>query len=125
MNKPNSNAERQWRVVKYGGSSIANPENWPYIVKRVRSIKQKGFHVIVVVSALRGVTDLLQAHINAGPEASASELVDTLKQRHRKLLAALDLPAATLDKPFDEVRALLESFGRSEERRVGKEGGWP
>src|SRR5690625_495982 len=111
MNKPNSNAERQWRVVKYGGSSIANPENWPHIVKRVRSIKQKGFHVIVVVSALRGINDLLQAHINAGPGASASELVNTLEQRHRNLLAALGLPAATLDKPFGEIRTLLESFG--------------
>src|SRR5690625_7635802 len=101
MNKPHSNADRQWRVVKYGGSSIANPENWPHIVKRVRSIKQKGVHVIVVVSALRGVTDLLQAHINAGPEASASARADTLGPRHRKLLAALHLPAATLAKPVE------------------------
>src|SRR5438309_4954199 len=46
-------------VQKYGGSSVANPERIKNVARRVARYRQKGDQVVVVVSAMSGVTDNL------------------------------------------------------------------
>ena len=46
-------------VQKYGGSSVANPERIKNVAARVARYHQKGDQVVVVVSAMSGVTDNL------------------------------------------------------------------
>jgi len=46
-------------VQKYGGSSVANPERIKNVARRVFETQQEGNHVVVVVSAMSGVTDSL------------------------------------------------------------------
>ncbi len=46
-------------VQKYGGTSVANPERIRNVAKRVAAYRAKGDQVVVVVSAMSGVTDNL------------------------------------------------------------------
>src|SRR6476620_1895586 len=72
------------KVLKFGGSSVANAEN---IQKVVNIIKRSEETQIVVVSALGGVTDLL---IKAGTLAEKSDetFKDVLQQLEKKHLDA-------------------------------------
>jgi aspartate kinase len=44
-------------VQKYGGTSVGNPERIRNVANRVARWKKEGHHVVVVVSAMSGVTD--------------------------------------------------------------------
>jgi len=44
-------------VQKYGGTSVANPERIKNVAKRVAAYRARGDQVVVVVSAMSGVTD--------------------------------------------------------------------
>ncbi|MEP6662482.1 MAG: aspartate kinase [Verrucomicrobiota bacterium] len=44
-------------VQKYGGTSVANPERIKNVAARVKKYRDKGDQVVVVVSAMSGVTD--------------------------------------------------------------------
>lgn len=46
-------------VQKYGGTSVGNPERIRNVANRVARWHQEGHHVVVVVSAMSGVTDSL------------------------------------------------------------------
>src|SRR5712664_2199146 len=46
-------------VQKYGGTSVGNPERIKNVARRVAKYRQKGDQVVVVVSAMSGVTDNL------------------------------------------------------------------
>ncbi len=46
-------------VQKYGGTSVGNPERIKNVARRVASHRAKGDQVVVVVSAMSGVTDSL------------------------------------------------------------------
>ncbi|MEN7343528.1 MAG: hypothetical protein AAAFM81_11315, partial [Pseudomonadota bacterium] len=49
-----------WVVMKFGGSSVATKDNWLEIARRIRKRCDDRFSVLVVHSALKGVSDLLQ-----------------------------------------------------------------
>ena len=69
------------KVLKFGGSSVATPEN----IRRVRDIvRAQNEAVVVVVSALGGVTDELIgiATLAESADASYRERLAALKQRH-------------------------------------------
>src|ERR1043165_934173 len=46
-------------VQKYGGTSVANPDRIKNVAARVKKYRDKGDQVVVVVSAMSGVTDNL------------------------------------------------------------------
>jgi len=46
-------------VQKYGGTSVSNAQKIMNVAKRVVSYKNKGYDVVVVVSALGDTTDEL------------------------------------------------------------------
>src|SRR5438093_5381807 len=46
-------------VQKYGGTSVGNPERIKNVAKRVANFRARGEQVVVVVSAMSGVTDNL------------------------------------------------------------------
>ncbi|MCZ2394754.1 MAG: bifunctional aspartate kinase/homoserine dehydrogenase I [Chitinophagales bacterium] len=71
-------------VMKFGGSSVANPERIKNVIEIVRGRKEQYDKVVVVCSAFRGVTDLL---INIGRLAETKNLkykeqLEDLKKRH-------------------------------------------
>src|SRR6476619_1434013 len=46
-------------VQKYGGTSVANPDRIKNVAARVKKDRDKGDKIVVVVSAMSGVTDNL------------------------------------------------------------------
>ncbi|MFY7900474.1 MAG: bifunctional aspartate kinase/homoserine dehydrogenase I [Chitinophagaceae bacterium] len=106
------------KVLKFGGSSVANADN----IKKVVSIVQQPqyAHAIVVVSALGGVTDLL---IAVGTEASKGneaykETLLSLEKRHIETAQAL-LPInnqsaciSSIKQSFNELEDISEGVFR-------------
>ena len=72
-------------VVKFGGSCLSGPENIKMAAKKVLAESGRGRKIVVVVSALSGVTDRL---LKTALEASAGSLspaeLDEILARHFK-----------------------------------------
>ena len=95
------------KVLKFGGSSVGTPES----IQQVKQIveNQQG-NVIVVVSALGGVTDRLISMAkmaSAGNKAYKDEF-DALAKRHEQMIRTV-IPSGTSRKTtlYRRVRALL------------------
>lgn len=78
------------KVLKFGGTSVANSKNILLVEKIIKNQSQKN-HVIAVVSALSGVTDGL---INAAEKASKKEekyveIIKDLENKHLNLIKEL------------------------------------
>ena len=91
------------KVLKFGGSSVAKPEN---IVKIKNIISKYNDPIILVVSAFGGVTDLL---LQAGSLASAQdqkykEILHTLEERHLATVKEL-IPVTTQSKVLSKVKS--------------------
>jgi aspartate kinase len=91
-------------VQKYGGTSVGNPERIKNVARRVAEFRRRGDQVVVVVSAMSGVTDGLikmAKDITGLPsEREMDMLLATGEQQTIALTAialhAQDLPAVSL-----------------------------
>ena len=62
-------------VQKYGGTSVGSPERILNVARRVASAKREGHKIVVVVSAMSGVTDgLIKLAREVNPDAPAREM---------------------------------------------------
>jgi diaminopimelate decarboxylase/aspartate kinase len=101
-----------WIVLKFGGTSVSRRHRWDTIGKLAEQrAEQTGGRVLVVVSALSGVTNELTAIADgkaADGAADAAQRVIALEQRHREFAAELDLDAdAVLGERLAALRGLL------------------
>lgn len=94
-----------WVVLKFGGTSVSRRHRWDTIGRlAMKRAEDEGARVLVVVSALSGVTNELTA-IADGRDIDAR--IETLVERHRTFCAELDLdPDAVLDERLSRLRAL-------------------
>lgn len=91
-------------VQKYGGTSVANPERIKNVARRVAEYRKRGDSVVVVVSAMSGVTDgLIKMAREIMPiptEREMDMLLATGEQTTIALTAmalhALDFPAVSM-----------------------------
>ena len=93
--------------MKFGGTSVATLPRWQNIRELVASRRAEGARVLIVVSALTGVTDALkQLCIETTAEARVAAAA-AIAQRHHELLQAmqLDLPE-TLAARLNDLAAL-------------------
>src|SRR5690606_3332315 len=97
----------RWIVLKVGGTSVSSRERWDTIGRLAQ--ERAGLHgarVLVVVSALSGVTNALQA-VADGTADAHTELA-ALKRRHREFAIELGLDA---DAVLGERLAALHALG--------------
>src|SRR5207344_1550011 len=91
-------------VQKYGGSSVANPDRIKNVAARVAKYHGRGDQVVVVVSAMSGVTDnLIKMAKEIMPLPSEREMDMMLATGEQTTIAltamalhALDIPAVSL-----------------------------
>ncbi len=96
-----------WVVMKFGGSSVASAENWQRIVKLLRARCEEGLRVVVVHSALAGVSNLLEDLLAAAVAGDYQDLLDNIQQRHTELAQALGVSGGPeLERCFDELAQL-------------------
>jgi diaminopimelate decarboxylase/aspartate kinase len=93
---PDPHAPR-YVVLKFGGTSVAAKSRWDNIVSLVRARRREGLRVVVVVSALSGVTNALQAIIDAAVRGEPLDAAAAaLAERHLKFVDELGLARAPL-----------------------------
>lgn len=81
----------RWIVLKFGGTSVSRRHRWDTIGRLAkRRADENGARVLVVVSALAGVTNALQA-IADGADLQAG--IDALVEKHRVFCAELGIDA--------------------------------
>ncbi|WP_372934522.1 bifunctional aspartate kinase/homoserine dehydrogenase I [Mariniphaga sediminis] len=98
------------KVLKFGGTSVASAEN----IRRVKEIVQKqNEDVIVVVSALGGVTDLIlqAARVAASGTGDFHPVLSEIKNRHAQAVAELFNGAGPVvyiaEELLDELEQIL------------------
>ncbi|WIG54890.1 MAG: Aspartokinase / Diaminopimelate decarboxylase [Rhodanobacteraceae bacterium] len=101
-----------WVVLKFGGTSVATADRWRTILQLAAARRAEGARVVIVVSALAGVTDALKALCACAPderEAAVAKLVE----RHRALAGEMGLAeTADMDRGLASLQALMvESQG--------------
>ncbi|WP_369980361.1 bifunctional aspartate kinase/diaminopimelate decarboxylase [Xanthomonas bundabergensis] len=98
----------RWIVLKFGGTSVSRRHRWDTIGKLAKKrADETGARVLVVVSALSGVTNELTAI--ADGSADSAQRVAALEQRHRDFLGELELDAdSVLGERLAALRGLLE-----------------
>lgn len=94
--------------MKFGGTSVASSAQWDHIIAHVGEATNSGCNVVIVVSALRGVTDLLHAFTQKCQPELVNATWTELRDRHYQLARDLGLLVDCLDKPLEELRRRLD-----------------
>jgi len=83
-------------VLKFGGSSVSSLNGWNTIADRVAIHVSRGDKLLVVHSALSGVTDLLERLPEEAMAGRQGAILDPLIEKHLRLGDELGLDAGTL-----------------------------
>jgi diaminopimelate decarboxylase/aspartate kinase len=110
---PENPGKRPWLVLKFGGTSVSEAGLWREVATQAGSKLANGSNVMLVVSALQGVTNALQAFLEQPARAAAPELFDRVRDKHLDLLQALEM------EPGERLVSLLEDLNRLLERPTG------
>lgn len=82
----------RWVVLKFGGTSVATRSRWDRIGERIGERRAEGARVLVVVSALSGVTNAL-SELCAGGGADRAARAAAIAARHTAFAEELGLDA--------------------------------
>ncbi len=82
----------QFRVLKFGGTSVSTASRWATIAKLAQSVITNGEQCVVVVSALSKITDQLKALSELNQhDAKSQALLNGIRLRHEELAAEVGL----------------------------------
>ena len=74
-----------WIVLKFGGSSVSTLPNWQNIAKVTRSRLESGARVLIVHSAVTGITDRLEKLLDAALAQKHDSEMRAIEERHARL----------------------------------------
>ncbi len=93
-----------WIVLKFGGTSVSSLANWRNIAAVAAARRATGARVLIVHSALTGITDRLEKLLDSALQGSHEEALAAIQDRHRKLAGELGVPiTADLERHFAEL----------------------
>ena len=82
-------AHSPWVVLKFGGTSVSSLVNWKNIALVVKKRRATGAPVLVVHSAVSGITDKLEKLLEAALQHNHEEAMAVIEKRHSDLAAEL------------------------------------
>ena len=95
--------------MKFGGTSVATLPRWQNIRELVASRRAEGARVLVVVSALSGVTDALKQLCRQSDRGERNDAAKAIVQRHYELLEHMQLALPdTLNARLGDLTSLAE-----------------
>lgn len=100
-------------VMKFGGTSVGSVDALQYAVQIIRDAKRDWERVVVVTSAMSGVTNLLldsAASASHGKVDSLAQTAATLREKHFSAAEALMPNAAKLNQVIAEIDDLIFSL---------------
>ncbi len=102
-----------WLVLKFGGTSVSSPERWETIRDLIQERVEAGYRLLVVHSALAGVTDRLQQLLQLAVAGDHETRLEALLELHFALFRKQGLEgAALLGEDAEELRRLLAQIHR-------------
>jgi aspartokinase/homoserine dehydrogenase 1 len=98
--------------MKFGGTSVGSAERILQLIKIVRE-RAKDKQVVVVVSALSGVTNFLEeaCHKAAAQDESFKQVVEAIARRHDECIGSIPFSPAASSKLIIQVREPLQRLG--------------
>jgi bifunctional diaminopimelate decarboxylase / aspartate kinase len=95
-----------WVVLKFGGTSVSNLPNWRNIAAIIKDRTASGARVLVVHSAVSGITDRLEKFLTSALAGEPELLLAAIEERHTQLANELGIGiSAQLQSCFTELRA--------------------
>jgi len=104
-------------VMKFGGQSVADGDRFRKVGTIVRRFQRERHKIVVVTSAMQGVTDSLveiSRHASRGSKDRVREFMDGIHSRHRKAAEGaimderiLSTTLAAIDARCDELKNIL------------------
>ncbi len=88
--------DRDWVVLKFGGTSVSTRERWETIARIVRQRIEEGLKPFVVCSALSGISNMLEKLLVEAVRNAHEPVLAGIKERHIELAAALKVDAGKL-----------------------------
>ncbi|HET9106048.1 MAG TPA: bifunctional aspartate kinase/diaminopimelate decarboxylase [Steroidobacteraceae bacterium] len=96
-----------WIVLKFGGTSVSSLANWRNIAKVTAARQAEGARVLIVHSAVSGITDRLEKLLSAARGQAQEEELRTIDERHRRLAAELGIPLGeSCERQLAELRQI-------------------
>ncbi|MDA0707355.1 MAG: bifunctional aspartate kinase/diaminopimelate decarboxylase [Proteobacteria bacterium] len=89
-------ADSPWVVLKFGGTSVSTVDNWRTIAGLLRNRLDAGLKPVVVHSALKSVSNRLDAILRLAVDGDPAEQLAAIRDQHEELAAALGLDSAAL-----------------------------
>ena len=80
-----------WIVLKFGGTSVSTRARWDKIAAIAQRWREKNKRVLIVVSALSGITDKLKAITDAADAKKRAAIRDEIVARHHAMFDELEL----------------------------------
>src|SRR5690242_7683911 len=110
-----------WVVVKFGGTSVSTRPRWENIRRIAGAHRARGRRVLIVVSALSGITDQLKAIAESrGDHARCERVRDEIVARHEAMVRELETASRI------ELNRLLADLARlvADPRRASSDVAW-
>ncbi len=106
---PETEPRSEWIVLKFGGTSVSQRTRWDTIGQLMQErVSTEQCKVLVVVSALSGVTNQLQAAIEQADNAGfMADAFGKLEARHGDFALELGLPESVLQLRLASLKALF------------------
>jgi aspartate kinase len=101
-------------TMKFGGTSVGSPEAISNVIQIVRGAIQNGDRVIVVVSAMSGVTDMLIHSVRDAAEGNKWGYLSTaqkIREKHEEVVHLLTRPGKNRDDILHDISILLGQHG--------------
>jgi diaminopimelate decarboxylase/aspartate kinase len=96
-----------WIVLKFGGTSVSGLANWNNIAQVAAARRAGGARVLIVHSALAGITDRLERLLDAAIAHRHEEELHIIEERHRRLAAELSVPLGEdVARHLEELREI-------------------
>src|SRR5580704_9732659 len=94
-----------WVVLKFGGTSVSSLTNWRNIASVVRARLTTGTRLLLVHSAVSGITDRLETLLASALAGTHESTLKAIEQRHSALAAELGIDVSpALERYFSELR---------------------
>jgi len=108
MNSPT----QPWVVLKFGGTSVATAHNWRMIAGVIEKRRKQGKRVLVVHSAVTGISNLLEGIASTTARNDFNDSVKHIMAVHQKLATDLGVDADTLlAHEYLELQELAAGIG--------------
>jgi len=97
-------------VLKFGGTSVSSSANWKQIETVVAKRKHEGYRVLLVHSALAGVSDAIAGALDDVEALDSKKLIVALRDKHYALAKEMGLAGIdpALEAGLAELGRLLE-----------------